>query len=95
LPTTYGLSENYPNPFNPITTIAYQVPPPGGMVSIQVYNVLGQRVATLVDEQVAPGFYTTMWTGINSRGNQVSSGMYFVQMRAQNFVQTRKLLLLK
>lgn len=95
LPRVYGLSLNYPNPFNPSTTIAYQVPAPGGAVSIRVYNVRGQLVTTLVSRTVAPGFHTVEWEGVDSRGTGVASGVYFVHMLAPGFKQTRKVVVLK
>ena len=95
VPGVYGLSLNYPNPFNPATTIAYQVPAPGGAVSIRVYNVRGQLIATLVSRNVAPGFHTVKWEGVDGRGNGVASGVYFVRMLAPGFEQTRKAVVLK
>ena len=95
LPKVYDIGQNYPNPFNPTTTIDYQVPPPGGHVVIAVYNVRGQRVATLVDSREAPGYRSVTWDGRNLRGNSVASGVYFLQMKAPGFVKTKKLILLK
>jgi len=93
IPATYGL-ENYPNPFNPATEIRYQLPQ-AGLVQIVVYNVLGQKVQTLVNEKQQPGSYRVRWEGKNQQGQPVPSGMYFLRMKAGKFTADRKLLLLK
>ena len=95
LPSSYRLAQNFPNPFNPTTTIRYDVPAPGGSVSVIVYNVRGQRVATLVNSYKQPGYHRLTWDGANDRGAKVASGVYFVQMRATGYLQTKKLVLLK
>jgi len=95
LPKVYDLAQNHPNPFNPTTTIRYQVPPPGGMVTLAIYNVAGQLVRTVVSEVRAPGYYAPVWKGTDNRGTEVSSGIYFVRMKAPGFVKTRKMVLLK
>jgi hypothetical protein len=95
LPSVYALGDNYPNPFNPTTAIRYDVPPSGGVVRIAVYNVRGQLVRTLVDEVKAAGYHAAEWDGLNADGQRVSSGVYFVQMTARQFVKNRKLVLLK
>jgi hypothetical protein len=93
-PTNYGLSQNYPNPFNPETTIEYQLPKKDH-VKIVIYNMMGQEVKVLVDEVKAAGYYRTMWKSINNSGNKVYSGKYLIKMECQDFIQTRKLLMLK
>ncbi len=95
LPATYALSCNYPNPFNPATTLRYDVPAPGGRVSIRIYNVKGQLVKTLADGEKPPGFYQVGWHGRSDRGMPVASGVYFVRMDAPRYTQTRKIILLK
>jgi hypothetical protein len=94
-PTRYALEHNYPNPFNPTTRIRYAVPPPGGRVLITVYNVQGQRVATLVDAEKSADFYSVTWDGTSTHGVPVASGVYFVRMAAPGFETTKKVLLLK
>jgi parallel beta-helix repeat protein len=94
LPTAYGIAQNYPNPFNPTTTIAYQVPEVAH-VTLEVYNVLGERVATLVDEQQAAGYYRVEWNGKDSEQRAVSSGMYYYRMSAGQFTSIKKMLLVK
>jgi hypothetical protein len=102
IPTTYELSQSFPNPFNPATTIRYGLPQ-ASRVTLKIYNLLGAEVATLVEnEQKAAGYHTTIWDGRNAAGKGVASGVYFIRLRAgpsassgQAFVQTRKMLLLE
>jgi hypothetical protein len=90
-----GLDQNYPNPFNPATTIRYQVARTGP-VSLKVYNVSGQLVRTLVDGRVDAGvLHEARWQGVNDAGQSVSSGVYFYKLVAGDFVETRKMVLLK
>ncbi len=91
----YSLSQNYPNPFNPTTTISYTVRT-YAPVSLRIYNVAGQLIRTLVDEMVYPGqVHTASWDGRNNVGQSVSSGVYFYKLVAGDFVQTKKMVLLK
>lgn len=94
LPLTYSIKQNYPNPFNPSTTIKYSVPN-ATYVTIKVYNMLGQEVKTLVNKDVAPGRFSVIWNGDNNYGSKVSSGTYIYQIVAGDFVQTKKMILLK
>ena len=94
VPRRYKLEVNYPNPFNPETQITYQLAATGD-VSIKVYNALGQLVRTLVNERKYAGVYSSIWDGKDDHDIQQSSGVYFYQMRVNNFVQTRKMLFLK
>jgi hypothetical protein len=89
LPKNFSLSQNYPNPFNPTTTIHYSVPKTS-FVTIKVYDMLGKEIATLVNQEKSAGNYTVQFNGSN-----LSSGIYFYRMRSGNFVETKKLLLLK
>ncbi len=95
LPKQFRLGQNFPNPFNPTTTIMYEVPKPGSSVELVLYDVTGKRVAVLVEEYKAPGFYSQSWDGRNRNGEPLASGVYFLRMRAGAFVGTKKLLLLK
>lgn len=88
-PTTYSLEQNYPNPFNPSTTIRYAIPKES-RVLLEIYNLLGQRVATLVDEEQPAAFYQVHWNA-----NGISSGVYSYRLQAGSFVETKKLLLLQ
>ncbi len=94
LPRTFSLSQNFPNPFNPTTNINYTLPQTAD-VTLSIYNVLGQNVVTLVDENQKAGAYTVQWNGRNKFGNQVSSGLYFYRIKAGEFVKSFKMTLLK
>ncbi len=93
-PLTYELFENYPNPFNPETTLKYQLAHSSD-VKIDVYNILGKKVRTLVDGKKAAGSYSIQWDGTNDQGMKVSSGVYFCKMRTQTFNKTSKMLMMK
>ncbi|MEL6822778.1 MAG: FlgD immunoglobulin-like domain containing protein, partial [Calditrichota bacterium] len=90
----FKLDANFPNPFNPSTTISYQLPKQSD-VKLTIINTLGQVVRTLVDEAAPAGEYETVWNGLNNAGKQVSSGLYFYRLEAEGFNQTRKMMLLK
>ncbi|MGD8414479.1 MAG: T9SS type A sorting domain-containing protein, partial [Candidatus Latescibacterota bacterium] len=91
----YALLQNRPNPFNPTTTIEYTVREQGP-VKLQIYNVAGQLVRTLVDEVQAPGkVHSVVWDGRSNAGQTVSSGVYFYKFVAGDFVRTKKMVLLK
>ena len=94
LPTSYALSQNYPNPFNPSTEIKFDIPV-RSHVTLTVYNVLGQRVTTLVDKEMPPGSYVADWNSTSDNGTEVTSGVYFYKLEADDFIQTKKMLLLK
>ncbi|MCH7774457.1 MAG: T9SS type A sorting domain-containing protein, partial [Bacteroidetes bacterium] len=94
VPSGYSLGQNYPNPFNPSTTIAYDVPAASN-VSINIYDMLGRNVITLVNEQKNAGSYTVEWNGKNSSGIQVTSGIYFYRLEAGQSAITKKMLLLR
>ncbi len=88
-PISYSLSQNYPNPFNPSTIIKFSIQNPG-FVNLKIYNILGQEVATLVNEQLSTGSYSYTFDA-----SRLSSGIYFYTIRAGNFVQSKKMILLK
>jgi hypothetical protein len=94
LPTVFGLEQNYPNPFNPTTTIKFSLPE-SHFVSIKIYNMLGQEVRTLVNDQSNQGTYNVVWNGKDNYGNQVASGTYIYRISAGDFVSTKKMVLLK
>ncbi len=94
IPTTYSFSQNYPNPFNPITEIKYDLPK-SSEVNLAIYNILGQRIRTLVNEQQEAGYYTVFWNSEDERGEEVTSGIYLCRIEAGKFSQTKKLILLK
>jgi hypothetical protein len=91
---TFQLRQNYPNPFNPNTVIEFTIPY-RCQVTVVVYNVLGQRVATVVDEPLAKGPYKCEWQGRDDAGARVATGIYFYRLYADDFTQTRKMLLLR
>lgn len=94
LPYQFELSQNYPNPFNPVTTIEYSVPSRTD-VTIEIFNVLGQRVRTLVNEVKSAGSYRIEWAGTDDVGKSVSTGVYLYRFQAGDVVQTKKMLLIK
>jgi hypothetical protein len=89
VPLTYALRQNYPNPFNPSTTINFDIPH-AGYVNLKIFNVLGEEVATLVNENFSPGKYQYLW-----KADGLASGLYFYRMEAEGFVETRKMFLMK
>jgi len=96
LPTRYALYQNYPNPFNPSTSIKYFVGENSPVkVSLKIYNVAGQLVKTLVDEEKFPGEYTKTWNGRNENSEEVASGVYFYKLKVLDYVETRRMVLLK
>lgn len=90
----FVLQPNYPNPFNPSTTVEYLVPEVSH-VSIKVYNVVGEEIATLVDEQVQPGNHQLVWDAVSVINQDLSSGVYIYRMQAKDFIQTRKMMLIR
>ncbi len=94
IPTTILLEQNYPNPFNLSTIIAYYLPKPS-FVNITVFNSLGQVVCQLVNEQLPAGQHTVVWSGIGRIGLPVASGVYFYRLNAGEFIDTKKMVLLK
>jgi flagellar hook assembly protein FlgD len=96
IPNTYSLAQNYPNPFNPSTTIEYTLPIRSN-VTIKIYSILGQEVATLINNEQSAGYYQTVWNA-----SRLASGMYFLRISAQSvdgtqpsFTQVKKMLLMK
>jgi hypothetical protein len=94
LPTEFELSQNYPNPFNPATTVTYSVPK-REYVDLRVYNILGQQVITLVNEYQAAGIHSIVWVGKDQNGKAVATGIYFYRIRAGDYIETKKMMLLK
>jgi hypothetical protein len=94
LPQEYALAQNYPNPFNPGTMVAFDVPA-DGHVNVSIFNVLGQKVRTLVDRDCAAGRYEQEWDSRDDNGNPISTGVYFYRLTAGEQVLTKKMMLLK
>lgn len=97
LPKAFALAQNHPNPFNPSTTINYQIPEDAGNVSfsLNVYDIRGRLVKTLAKGMKGSGFYSAFWDGSDSNGRQVSSGVYFYRFTSSKYSATRKMILLK
>jgi len=95
IPVRYTLHRGVPNPFNPQTTIAYEVAAAGGWVSIAIFDVQGRLVRVLVDEPRLPGYQSVTWSGKDDTGCSVAAGVYFCRMRVSTYEQTRKLLLVQ
>ena len=93
LPRRFELLQNYPNPFNPSTTIPYQLPAPAH-VRLEVFNLLGQRLATLVDEERQAGLHTVTWNGTDAAGRPVAAGLYLYRIRGSGTGGTRRMVLL-
>jgi len=94
IPVVTALKGNYPNPFNPSTTIAFDMAREGH-VNIEIYNIKGQRVKTLVSGEYAAGSYRVVWNGDDAVGRAVGSGVYFYRMTTTGYVKTQKMLLMK
>jgi hypothetical protein len=94
VPVAFKLGQNYPNPFNPSTVIEYNVPSQSN-VEVGIYNMLGQKVMTLVNEVHSAGQYRVTWSGNDNYGNKVASGVYFYKLRAGSFEGVKKMMLLK
>ncbi|MCP4704511.1 MAG: T9SS type A sorting domain-containing protein, partial [candidate division Zixibacteria bacterium] len=94
IPDQFQLSQNYPNPFNPTTMIEYNVPTRSD-VSIEIFNIVGQKIRSLVNETKMAGKYEVIWDGDDSKGDRVSSGIYFYRFETDNHIETKKMLLLK
>jgi hypothetical protein len=94
VPAEFALEQNYPNPFNPATSISYALPR-SALVRIAVYNVLGEEIAVLIDGPQSAGKHSVVWDGTTGNGNTAPSGIYLYRLSAGQFVETRKMLLLK
>jgi hypothetical protein len=90
----FALMQNYPNPFNPNTTISYSLPV-GSFVTLKVYDVLGNEIAILVNEEKPSGEYEVEFSISDSHSKNISSGFYFYQLKARDFIQTKKMIFIK
>ncbi|TDI79020.1 MAG: T9SS type A sorting domain-containing protein [Caldithrix sp.] len=101
VPEAFALNQNFPNPFNPSTTINYQISTAAlndalaTETTLTIFNILGARVLTLVNEEQGTGFYSVVWNGKDSDGLQVPSGVYIYQLTAGSFKETKKMLLIQ
>ncbi len=93
-PSAFTLSQNYPNPFNPSTTIEFSLPT-RSHVEVQVFNILGQRVKVLHEGELAAGTYTVTWVGRDESDRSVATGIYLYRIKTDDFVESKKMVLLK
>jgi len=94
IPTEFALRENYPNPFNPTTTLRFDLPEVSS-ITLTIYNMLGQKVKTFNMQNTPAGYHSVTWNATNDLGEQVGAGVYLYQLQTNNFVKTRKMVLLK
>ena len=94
IPNNFSLSKNYPNPFNPITNLDFSIPKRSN-VTLRVFNMMGQEVITLINEKKSYGNYSISWNGLDSKGVNVASGVYFAELRNRNERRITKMLLMK
>ncbi len=94
-PATFALAQNTPNPFNPATEIAFSVPAAAGPVRLEIFDVRGQKIRTLVDGTLPAGQHTRTWHGRTDRGGRVASGLYFYRLQGDGFQQTRKMVVVQ
>ena len=94
IPLQFALHQNYPNPFNPVTTLRYELPE-NGLVTITIYDMLGKQQKTLINQTQDAGYKSIIWDATNDYGKPVSAGIYLYQIQAGEFVQTKKIVLLK
>ena len=94
LPKNYTLHDKYPNPFNPTTTLRFDLPQVSS-ITLTIYNMLGQKVRTFNMQNTSAGYHSITWDATNDLGEQVGAGVYLYQLQAKDFVKTRKMVLLK
>jgi len=94
VPTTYSLTQNFPNPFNPTTTIEFALPQ-HETVKLEVYDILGRLVSTLANSDMPAGTYRVVWNGKDANGQSVASGLYLYRLQAGSFTSVKKMLMLK
>ena len=94
IPTDFSLHQNYPNPFNPTTQIKYDLPE-DALVSINIYDLMGRSIKSLVNSNQLAGYRSTQWKGTNNLGEKVAAGIYIYMIQAGDFRETKKMVLLK
>lgn len=94
LPTKFAITKNYPNPFNPSTTIEFTIGK-AAHTKLAIYNIVGQKVKTLYDQEFKRGTYKATWNGLNDYGQAVASGMYFITLESDGFIASKKVILIK
>jgi len=96
IPASFSLSNNYPNPFNPSTSITYTIPERrSGHVSLKIYDLRGALVTTLVDQVSEPGYHSVLWDATDNAGHMVSSGVYIYRLKAGEFTKSNKMMLMR
>ena len=94
VPAAYDLMQNYPNPFNPSTSIGFTLPE-AGHVSLNIYDMTGRLVTTLVEGNLTEGVHMVDWNGLDSSGSMVSAGVYFYTLESSDMMMTKKMILMK
>lgn len=94
LPSGFDLKQNYPNPFNPSTTISYSLNKDSDVI-IRIFDLSGKLISTLLNNYQTNGEHTIIWNGTDNRGNKVAGGVYLYQLRVGDFIQTKKMVLMK
>ena len=95
IPTQFALHQNYPNPFNPSTQISFDVPDGSELVRLNIYNILGKKVSTLLNNVISPGKHKIEWNAKDNEGNPVASGIYFYELSSSSFTARKKMLLIR
>ena len=95
IPTQFALHQNYPNPFNPSTQISFDVPEGSELVRLNIYNILGKKVSTLLNNVMSPGMHKIEWNAKDNEGNPVASGIYFYELSSSSFTARKKMLLIR
>ena len=95
IPTQFALHQNYPNPFNPSTQISFDVPDGSELVRLNIYNILGKKVSTLLNNVVNPGKHKVEWNAKDNEGNPVASGIYFYELSSSSYTARKKMLLIR
>jgi len=95
IPTQFALHQNYPNPFNPSTQISFDVPEGSNLVRLNIYNILGKKVSTLLNNVISPGKHKVEWNAKDNEGNPVASGIYFYELSSSSFTARKKMLLIR
>jgi flagellar hook assembly protein FlgD len=90
----YSLNQNYPNPFNPVTTIDY-ILPENGLVNITIFDMMGREINTLLNSSQTAGYKSIQWNATNNQSDAVSAGIYLYRIKVEDFIQTKKMVLLK
>ncbi len=97
IPENFSLEQNFPNPFNPSTVINYTIPQSANLINtrLEIFNLLGQKIKTLVNTQQSSGTYTVQWNGTNDSGELLATGLYVYRLQAAEFVEMKKMLFMK